>query len=318
MPVTASSERACIKQATLIKAEHMNGKRVVAAGDDATLRQAIDRYIESRKHMLSPSTIDGYRRIQNNRFQAYADKPLKSIPWQRACDAEQCAAKTLTNAWGLITSVLRYQGLPVPSVTIAGGASTPRGWLEPEQLPDVIRAAAGTPDALPVMLALSSLRRSEICGLDWKNVDLKNGVLHVRETVVPSEHGFTGRVGTKTDDSARPVPIMIPELRAALEAEPAKTGKVVKCSPQTVCHRINHACRAAGVPEVGTHGMRHSFASLAYHLGMSELETMEIGGWSDAGTMRKIYTHLARLDRLKAENKMADFFKNANKNANDA
>ena len=31
------------------------------------------------------------------------------------------------------------------------------------------------------------------------------------------------------------------------------------------------------MPEVGTHGLRHSFASLAYHLGMSELETMELG-----------------------------------------
>ena len=57
-------------------------------------------------------------------------------------------------------------------------------------------------------------------------------------------------------------------------------------------------------------------ASFAYHLGMSERETMEIGGWSDPQTMHKIYTHLAAADRVKAENRMAEFYKNANQNAN--
>ena len=50
---------------------------------------------------------------------------------------------------------------------------------------------------------------------------------------------------------------------------------------------------------------------------------MEFGGWFDYNTMRKIYTHLAQCDRLKARNKMAAFFENtrqeeenANENAN--
>ena len=68
---------------------------------------------------------------------------------------------------------------------------------------------------------------------------------------------------------------------------------------------------------MGVHGLRHSFASLAFHLGLTEQETMELGGWSDYNTMRKIYTHLAAADRLKSQNKMAAFFKaNANKDAN--
>ena len=49
---------------------------------------------------------------------------------------------------------------------------------------------------------------------------------------------------------------------------------------------------------------------------MSELETMEIGGCADSQTMHKIYTHLAAADRLKAENRMAAYYKNANKNTN--
>ena len=70
-------------------------------------------------------------------------------------------------------------------------------------------------------------------------------------------------------------------------------------------------CKTLGVPNVGAHGLRHSFASLAYHLRFSEMETMEIGGWSDHNTMRKIYTHLARMDRLKAQDSMAQFYRAA-------
>lgn len=316
IPVTASSERECRRAAELIKAEHRAGRRTSAPADPLTLGEAVDRYIESRAATVSPSTLDGYRRIRKNRFSAYMDTRLDRVPWQRAVNAERCAPKTMRNAWGLMRSVLTSNGITPPSVTLPGGASSRRAWLEPDQLPELIRAASGTPDALPVFLALSSLRRSEICGLTWQDVDLRRNTLTIRSTVVPSEAGFVARRGTKTAGSARTIPIMLPELRAALEAEPDRTGAVVRCSPQTVCHRINHACRAAGLPEAGTHGLRHSFASLAYHLGMSELETMEIGGWSDAGTMRKIYTHLAQQDRLEAENKIAEFFKNANGNAN--
>lgn len=41
---------------------------------------------------------------------------------------------------------------------------------------------------------------------------------------------------------------------------------------------------------------------------MTEQEVMDIGGWSDPQTMRKIYKHLAEKDRLKAQNKMAKFY----------
>ena len=69
--------------------------------------------------------------------------------------------------------------------------------------------------------------------------------------------------------------------------------------------------------EIGVHGLRHSFASLAFssEVGLTEREVMEIGGWADSQTVHRIYEHLARKNRLKASNKMADFFKNADENA---
>ncbi len=56
------------------------------------------------------------------------------------------------------------------------------------------------------------------------------------------------------------------------------------------------------------HGLRCSFASLCYHAGLTERETMKLGSWSDPGVMRKIYTHISEADSKKANEKLKDFF----------
>ena len=315
-PVTASTAKACKYQAQLIKSEYLAGKREFKSGN-ITLRQAIDKYIASRNGILSPSTIYGYKCIQEKRFSSVMDKKLKSISdWQTVCDEESkiCGARTLRNAYHFIASVLEYNGVKPETVTLPQVPDNTKAWLEPEQIVKLVASSAGTKYALPVMLALHSLRRSEIAGLTWDKLDLEKETIEVRGAVVQGEgHRFVDKKTNKNSSSARTIKIVMPELVEELRAVDDKTGKVLTCSPDTICNRINTACRLAGLPEVGTHGLRHSFASLAYHLGMTELETMEMGGWSDPGTMRKIYTHLSEVDRLAAENKMSNFYKNKSK-----
>jgi hypothetical protein len=54
---------------------------------------------------------------------------------------------------------------------------------------------------------------------------------------------------------------------------------------------------------------------------MGELETMQLGGWSDPDTMRKIYRHLSAQDKNAAAAKMAAFYsaiQNGNENGNES
>ena len=106
---------------------------------------------------------------------------------------------------------------------------------------------------------------------------------------------------------------MIPRLKEILAQQKEAGLPPVLSSPNSITDSINTVCRNAGLPEVGTHGLRRSFASLGFHLGLSELEVQEIGGWSDYTTVRKIYTRLAKEDRLNAENKMETFYKTGGK-----
>ena len=319
VPRTAPTESECKNTARLIKAEHMAGKRVVKA--NMTLSQAIDSYIEKRKNTLSPSTIGGYKRIQKNRFKDYMDRKLSSLDLQKMADAEAklVSAKTLKNSMSFIQTVMKENGYPSVKVSLPVRVPKEKPFLEPDQVKTLVSSVKGSKAELPVLFALHSLRKSEMLALDWKNIDLKNKRFTVSGAVVKDEHNkYVAKKTNKNVSSARTVPIMIPQLEDALKAVPEdkRKGRVIDCSGDYVWNRITKACEDAGLPKLGPHSLRHTFASLAYHLGLSELETMELGGWSDSSTMHGIYTHLAQVDRLKAENKMANFYKNANENAN--
>jgi integrase len=225
-------------------------------------------------------------------------------------EARECAPKTLKSAWGLISSVLRAVNVLPPKITLPQVPPNERPFLEPEEIPQFIKAVSGTSLEIPALLALSSMRLSEICALTWSNVDLKKRCIYVRGAKVPgADQKFVQKQTNKNRSSTRTVPIMIDELWNALSATEDKTGLVYMGHPDSLRRQVNRLCKANSLPEVGVHGLRHSFASLAYHIGMPEKVTMEIGGWSDNQTMRKIYTHVAQSDRSKYANAMADFFK---------
>lgn len=313
IPVTAATKKDCINAAALIKAEHKNGKLTVRSDkkQEPTLYEAIDKYIEDRSNTLSPATIRGYRTMQRNRFKSVSSKKLSSITnWQKIVDseAEICSPKTLANAWGFVVSILNANKIAVPSITLPQIVNKERPWLDTDELQVFLKAIEGDPCEIGALLALHSLRRSEIYGLTWDNIDLKKGIIKVSGAVVPNEHNkVIKKASNKNTSSQRYVPIMIPRLKELLEASD-KTKPIMSIALGTLCNRINRVCAKAGLPEVGTHGLRHSFASLAYHLKISEKECMALGGWSDSGTMHKIYTHISARDISEGAKEMAKFF----------
>ena len=67
--------------------------------------------------------------------------------------------------------------------------------------------------------------------MTWDDIDLDAGTIRVSGAVVQDElHHFVAKATNKTATSTRTVPIMIPELRAALEAVPPedRTGRYIE------------------------------------------------------------------------------------------
>ena len=321
IPVTGATEAECNNAANLIKSEYKAGVRRVRAGD-LTLKQACERYIAKKeKSGKSPETIRGYDIITRNRFQSVMEKPVREVKnWQEIYDkdASRLSAKTMQNTWSFIKSAVKSEcDIALPEIETVDVVKKEHSFLEPEDVTQFVAAAEGDKYRIALYLALSSLRASEILALDWKNVDLKNDRIRVIGAMVRDKNNKkVDKETNKTEESARYVPIFIPELKTALKAETDKTGKVVQANENTILKHANIVCDAAKLPHVGVHGLRHSFASLAYSLNVPIKITMQLGGWSDYNTVMKIYTHLSKKDVGKYSNEIKGFFQNANQNAN--
>jgi integrase len=316
--ITADTEKECRQQAILVKAEHLVGKR--KSPKSKTLREEIDAYISARSNTLSPLTIRGYRIIQKNRFQAIMDRvpaKIKSSEYQGIVNAEAalCKPKTLKNAWGFVRTIIHEAtGEYPPDVKLPAQVPNSHGFLTPDQIRTFVRAVSTTKYCIPALLALSSLRISEIEALRWEDVPKDLKLIRVAGAVVLDENNnWVKKAANKTASSTRAVPVMIPELTEALKRERQKHGPVMTISQNSLRYGIKKICEDNGLPNVGIHGLRHSFASLAYHLQIPEMIAAEIGGWSDTATMHRIYTHIAQEDVAHYQTAMESWYKNANK-----
>jgi integrase len=310
--ITEPTEQACIKKARVVKAEYLAGRKPAHRDRTPTLGKLLDSYIASKKAVLSPATVRGYKVIRDNRFQAWMDKDPEKINWQRMVSDESrlCGPKTLRNAWSLVTAAASASGLQTPAVRLPQLVQDEHPYLEAEQIPVFLDAVKGTMWELPALIGLHGLRRSEMLALTWADVDLTANTISIRSAVVPNEKGkMVKKKETKNRSSRRTIPIMIPRLRELFEEQKGDpSDRILTCHPNSVYVAVNRICEKNGLPKIGCHGLRHSFASLAHTLGVPEVETMALGGWQDPQTMRKIYTHLDNAARLKATNAITSFF----------
>jgi integrase len=300
--ITKDKEREAVAEAMAIKEGIIKAQKMPMA--DKILTQAIDLWIKDNENRLSPATVRGYRTCQDNGFPTLMKMKCKAITQAqiaRAINAEckQYKAKTVTNRWRFISQVLTWATGETYSPRLPQIVRPDVKFLDQTELNTLLDYIKGKPVEITALLAISSLRRSEIAALNWDDgdIDLQHRWIHVRGAVVPNEdHKMVKKETTKNSTSRRDVPIIDP-LFTALNAVEKKTGPVVPQHPATMLSRINKACAAAGVPEVGCHGLRHSFASLCHILNIPPQVAMEIGGWADRTTMDRIYTHVSRRDR---------------------
>ena len=322
--ITEATERAAVAKVMAIKDGIIQVKNTPMG--ERTLAQACDLWIADNEYRLSPSTVRGYVTCKNNGFKTLMPMKCSKITDKviaTAINAEcrNYSAKTVVNRWRFLAQVLEWATDQRFEPSLPQVVVEPSEFLDQEDLNTFLASIKGTKVEITALLAISSLRRSEMAALNWDNgdIDLKNRWIHVRGSVVPDKnHRMVAKKTNKNSTSRRDIP-MIEPLYEALKAVENKTGRVVPEHPATMLSRINKACREAGVPEVGCHGLRHSFASLCHILHVPTAVAMEIGGWSDRATMDRIYTHVSKRTKSSYENAFTDYFKSApdSDNAND-
>jgi len=173
-----------------------------------------------------------------------------------------------------------------------------RPFLAVEQTQRLIAALTGECKLLVVVAVLTGLRRCELFGLRWKYIDFQRRFIHVRESL------YEGRCNLpKTRSSIRDVPISEAVCTALAEHRAAslRTGpddsvfsneRGQPLNPQKILREMLHpACDRLGLPRVGWHAFRHTYATLLSDLGESIRTTQALLGHSDLATTLSVYTH---------------------------
>lgn len=311
--ITEPTKALCIAKAKAFRAGFIEKKKLAPK---LTVKQAIQKMMDGKSEIISPATYRGYNIVLRHGFQQYMNTDISaSMDWQAAIneEAKHVSAKTVFNRWNVISAAMRYAGITPPKVELPKFSKGGLPYLDFEQIQIFIPLIHGKTCELAALLALHSLRLSELIDLKRKDIVIsKDGRATINVSgarVLDSSNQLVEKDTNKTYASKREIPVVIPRL---LEIIPdiGSDEYIVQLTPQAIGKQINKICKANDLPLVSVHGLRRSFASLGYHLGWPELRTMNFGGWTNIETVHAHYLHESQKDIDQHSEKMKDFYKN--------
>lgn len=275
---------------------------------EMTVGKAIDKYIESKSNVLSPTTIRSYKTMRKNNLQGLMDIQLRNLTRQAVQQeindmASKLSAKTVSNAYGLLSSSLSVYAPDLNiKVALPKKQKKIRTMPEPEKIVRIIR---GTSIELPCMLAIwLGMRVSEIRGL--KKSDVQNGQLIIHSSIVTVEGEQVVKEQTKTYESTRvsDVPPYIQKLIDAVETE-----YLTELTRDQIYTRFRKLQKDNCIePLISFHDLRHLNASVMVRLNIPDKYAMERGGWSTNSTLRNVYQHTFSDEREAINNRINEYF----------
>ena len=185
--------------------------------------------------------------------------------------------------------------------------------LPAEQLGAFLREAeeSGVYELYYLDLA-TGLRRGELLGLKWEDIDLQNGVIHVRRQVARVD-GEVKEMPLKTKNSYRNISIsqdavaMLTEMEAHRSSDyvfPSSTGGPI--SPDGVNNMLHRVLKRAGLPSIRFHDLRHTFATLALQNGVDIKTVSGMLGHFSAGFTLDTYAHVTTSAQKEAARTMGN------------
>ena len=178
-----------------------------------------------------------------------------------------------------------------------------------------------------VSLALLGLRREEICGLKWSNVDFATKEIHIIEAKTIAGSDVIEK-STKNSSSNRTLYMddylcqILSEIKQQqIEnknflgdrynendyVEVDETGKTV--NPGYLSSRFRKCIVTNELPHITLHGLRHSVASITNEAGVTLFNISKMLGHSSPDVTGKVYTHLFDETNKEAFGKIAKALK---------
>ncbi len=157
----------------------------------------------------------------------------------------------------------------------------------------------------------TGLRRGELLGLKWSDIDLDKGIIYVRRQIL-RQNGEVVEAPLKTKNSYRNIAIGADAIEVLKGMEqkdeyvfPSPFGGPI--SPDSVLHMLQRVLKRAGLERIRFHDLRHTFSVLALQNGVDVKTLSAMLGHYSAGFTLDTYSHVTTSMQKQAANAVGSF-----------
>jgi integrase len=288
--VTAPTKKEAERLAALAEFEHDRDQ-----ARPHSLLEAANAYVESRRGVLSPSTVRGYLHIVRVALAPLHDVPVPAMTSDRVQRfisdyALTHSPKTVSNVHGFISAVLA-EAAPELRLRVRLPLRRKHEIAIPtrEQVERLIDSADPVLRTAIILAAMLGLRRGEVCALTW--ADVQRDRVQVRHALAADDNQHWIDKPPKSAAGARSLPIP-PAARVHLDAA-RKDGRPrpVPMTPNALSVRFERLAAREHI-QVTFHSLRHYYASVMLSLGVPDKYAMARMGHSTPHMLKSVYQHL--------------------------
>ena len=285
------------------------------AASSLTLNQAAERFLADKQDDLKRSTLARYTYVLKHYILPVFGAVLLSqltanqiSEFLRRLQKNGLSGKSARDVGVLLKSILRYSAkkldCPSPGMTVELPAYRRKqiDIFYPDEIQRLAQMIMDEPTTtgIGILLTLNTgLRLGELCALQYKDIDLRNGVVHVRKTVQRIRSGDRTSLMVlppKSNSARRTIPLpgdMAALLQKLVQSHPngenyLLTGKNVPMEPRTMQYQYRTLLKAAGIPYRNFHTLRHTYASRCVERGIDVKSLSEMLGHADVRTTLQV------------------------------
>lgn len=279
------------KESEYMAAEFALKRKGKGSTSNILLSEAMDKYINAKNNILSPSTIKEYIRMRMTYFNDIGNLRLKYIAsediqkWVNQFSLSH-SPKTVRNAHGFLTAVFDMYAPEINIKTTLPQKIKPTLYVPSDSdIKDLLQyfhEHDKDMETAVYLAAFGTLRRSEICALTAQ--DISDNILYISKAMVQDSRKKWIIKTTKTTSSTRYVEM--PEFVITLLP---KSGNIININPAQITNRFTRAFIKLGITQFRFHDLRHYAASIMHAIGVPDQYIMQRGGWSSDRTLKEIY-----------------------------
>ena len=298
--------------------------------------ETIIPFLQYKKDYIKASSISNYEAIFNvhlvpffkgcttitqQKVDEYLLKKCNESLAKKTLESHVTALKSLTN-WGNRTGLFKAKPFRAnyPSAATEKAEAQPLSIEESKSLAKYCEENFSFENLAIYTVLFTGLRAGEICGLQFKDIDLEKGVLTVNKTVSRISFGMmatdvnaTGIIidNPKTENSIREIPLAKqlikyykPLLKIVNPEFYVATNKPTPYEPSMLRNILSRIIETINLPKIKFHDLRHTFATRCISAGIDPKTVSVILGHSSVLTTLKTYMHTDDLAKIEAMNKL--------------